>query len=578
MEWPFIALLWVLSLVLGYIGFSRYSVAINEEGTALDILYRTLQLYFFESGDVGGLVPLQLEVARFLMPIMTIYIAIKAILAIFREQWQLIKVSLIKNHVVICGLSKRGIRLAQDFLEQGYQVVAIEIDVKNPFISQCRNQGAVVLIGDATNRILLLKAGVKKAKYLIIVCSDDNTNIPIALTARDLTRFRKEGVINVFVSIFDLELCNLLSGEELAASEAFKFRLEFFNIMERGIRIMLRDFSPFKYIVEKTDMQPHILLVGLNKMGRNMLIQLAINWWIKYPNNGKRLRISIIDKEAEAKVKLINLRYPQLEKSCELRTWEIDNNSPEFEKGDFLFDSGRCCDIDIVYIFHNDDIAGMVSALIIHGKTKQHKVPIILKMQQDTGLSTLFNENNSTIDFSQIHVFSLLDKTCSIKSLLGGMHEIIAQAIHEDYVNHQKIEGSTAQTNPSMVDWDCLPEDLKESNRYLADHIILKLNAINCSLNTLTNWKNISFKFLNKETELLSKMEHERWCEERKYQGWSYSFGPKDIKNKTSPYLVSWEELPEEIKEYDRNVIKGIPTFLARTGFQIYRRLPAKKL
>jgi hypothetical protein len=214
----------------------------------------------------------------------------------------------------------------------------------------------------------------------------------------------------------------------------------------------------------------------------------------------------------------------------------------------------------------------------IQRKTKQHKVPIVMRMSRDAGLATLLKEDRGALDYSQLHVFGLLDRACSVEALLGGRHEILARAIHEDYVRHQKEAGATPKTNPSMVDWDVLPEDLKESNRHQADHIEVKLKAIGCGIQTLTDWGAASFELLPEEVkevfdvELLAKMEHERWCEERRFQGWSYAPGQKNINKKTSPHLVPWEELSEEIKEYDRNTVRGLPSFLAQAGFQIYRR------
>ena len=145
-----------------------------------------------------------------------------------------------------------------------------------------------------------------------------------------------------------------------------------------------------------------------------------------------------------------------------------------------------------------------------------------------------------------------------------------------NYVRHQKQAGATPETNPSMVAWDDLPDDLKESNRQQADHIEVKLAAIGCGIQSLTDWKSASFERLPEEVktvfdvELLARMEHERWCEERRRLGWTFASGPKDLKKKTSPYLVPWEELPPEIQDLDRNTVLGLPSFLAQAGFQIY--------
>ena len=146
-----------------------------------------------------------------------------------------------------------------------------------------------------------------------------------------------------------------------------------------------------------------------------------------------------------------------------------------------------------------------------------------------------------------------------------------ARIIHEDYLRQQKRLGQTPQTNPSMVPWEELPENLKESNRRQADHIGVKLKAVGCGISLLTDWDAKLFESAPEEIEKMAEMEHERWNVERRLEGWTYASGPKDINRKATPYLVPWNELPEDIKEYDRNTVRGLPLFLAQAGFQIYR-------
>ena len=69
-------------------------------------------------------------------------------------------------------------------------------------------------------------------------------------------------------------------------------------------------------------------------------------------------------------------------------------------------------------------------------------------------------------------------------------------------------------------------------------------------------------------------MEHGRWVDERLQTGWTYASGIKNVEKKTSPYLVPWDELSEEVKEWDRVTIRGVPGFLARAEFQIVRLRP----
>jgi hypothetical protein len=64
-------------------------------------------------------------------------------------------------------------------------------------------------------------------------------------------------------------------------------------------------------------------------------------------------------------------------------------------------------------------------------------------------------------------------------------------------------------------------------------------------------------------------MEHDRWTKQRLRDDWK--LGPKDIDAKVSPYLVPWGQLIDDVKEWDRRAVRGIPGFLARAGYQVER-------
>lgn len=149
--------------------------------------------------------------------------------------------------------------------------------------------------------------------------------------------------------------------------------------------------------------------------------------------------------------------------------------------------------------------------------------------------------------------------------------ETLARAIHEDYVRRQRERGAAPDSNPSMVGWDELPETLKRSNRDQARHIGVKLAALGCGIEPLAHGSAEPFSFSAEEQELLSRMEHDRWWRDREADGWTLA-PEKDVERKKSPYLIPWEELPEEIRGYDRDTVRGLPVFLAEAGFRIVRK------
>jgi hypothetical protein len=146
--------------------------------------------------------------------------------------------------------------------------------------------------------------------------------------------------------------------------------------------------------------------------------------------------------------------------------------------------------------------------------------------------------------------------------------ETVAHAIHENYRRDQ-AERKPAD-DPAMAPWDVLLEQLRESNRAQADHIFEKLWAIGCTVHEAQDGHADVVSFNDAEIELMAEMEHDRWVAERRASGWTS--GDRDPLAKTTPYLVGWDELPEEVKEWDREPVRRIPELLAGVGLEIRRR------
>jgi ppGpp synthetase/RelA/SpoT-type nucleotidyltranferase len=150
--------------------------------------------------------------------------------------------------------------------------------------------------------------------------------------------------------------------------------------------------------------------------------------------------------------------------------------------------------------------------------------------------------------------------------LEADIREILAKEIHKEY--RRTKQDSLRTSDPAMVDWEKLPEDFKKSSAQQAEHIFEKLRRIGCTAQKVTGRKVKLMSFTKKEVELLAEMEHGRWNAERLLGGWTWG-EKKDINRKTSPYLVSWSELPEGVREWDRATVRKIPEFLAKIGLEI---------
>jgi hypothetical protein len=570
-KWPVIAALWFIAFLLGYIGFSRYFTAIGQERTSWNVFYLTLQLFVLESGAVPGEIGWQLQVARLLAPALTVYTAAQALAIFFQEQLQNLRLRLLKDHVVICGLGCKGWLLAEKLHQNGEKVVVIEQNKDNDTLPQCRDYNLEALIGDAADPEILKKARVDNAKCVVSICGNDGINAEIAVHARDLAHNHRRSALSCFVHIIDFQLCRLLREQEIERSQPDIFRLEFFNIFESGARLLLNEYPPFDLTERDHNNVPHIVIVDANRFGESVLINIAKRWWDNGNTDKGKLRITIIDRDANAIKTLLCLRYIKLESICELDTLQLDIGRPEFEQTIFTLDRDWWRDVTAIYVCIEDDSLALTTGLKLYQLVKSSDSPVTIRMTRDAGLTTLLRKENVNYDsYYKLRGFSLLDRTCVPDFIFNCVNETLAMAIHEDYVLTEMKKGYTRATNPSLVSWNELPENLKESNRNQVEHFRTRLHDIGCDIAMTTDWDIRPFVFSQEELELMARKEHERFVIERLRAGWKYG-REKVLEKKISPALVDWNNLPQEEQDKNRDIVRSMPAFLSKAGFYIYR-------
>lgn len=552
-------------LVLGTVGFLVWAEEAGEEMSVLDAFYLSVQLFVLQSGAVAPPVPLSLEIARFLAPIVAGYTAISASALLFREQVAAIRARRLDGHVVVCGLGRKGALLTASLRRTGRRVAVIERDAENDLISGARASGALVFTGDARDPEILRRARTQLATHVVAVCGDDGVNAEIAVRARGLASADGDA-LTCIVHIVDPQLCTLLRMQEMGRGHETPFRVEFFNVFEAGAREVLLRHPPFR-----DGRPPRMLVVGLGRMGESLIVDAARTWRTRVGDEAERASVVVIDRVARAKVEALELRMPRLAAVVALEALEMEIGSPAFERAEFLFGEDGRPKVSSLYVCVDDDSLALSAALALHRHLQGQGVPVVVRMVHDAGLARLLGGDRLSEGFSSLHAFGLLDRTCGADLLLSGQTETLARAMHEEYRRSRTGEAADPARNPAMVPWEDLPETLRESNRDQAGHIGDKLTALGYVLAPLDGWEDEPFAFPPDEVEVLGEMEHERWVNERLRQGWRFAPGDKDVERKTSPYIVPWDELPEPVKEDDRIFVRRLPAFLAEVGYRIVR-------
>jgi len=148
--------------------------------------------------------------------------------------------------------------------------------------------------------------------------------------------------------------------------------------------------------------------------------------------------------------------------------------------------------------------------------------------------------------------------------------ETIAKAIHEEFRRERRA--APLGGDPALEEWESLHPDLRASNFDQALHLGSKLKAIGCTIADSEGESGPAAEFTKEEVETMARLEHGRWVVERLSGGWRMG-EERSPEKKTSPYLGAWSDLPEEIRELDRQTVRKIPEFLKKVD-KVVKRIP----
>jgi voltage-gated potassium channel Kch len=251
------------------------------------------------------------------VPFVTAYTAILGAAVIFRKQLDLLRLKFRKNHTIICGLGEKGWHLASQLQGEGEKVVVIEKDPANPRIALCREMGMIVLERNAQQPENLSLASVQKAHHLVAVCGDDSTNAQIAVAARELSRQRKSSALHCTIHITDPQLSELLRELEFGFETFPSFRLEIFNIFERGARFLVSNYTDLEQSTAQHINPPQILVVGCSHLGESLILHMARTWFENQKMGSPALNLTVVDQDAQTKINQLAARYPKLCETCQ---------------------------------------------------------------------------------------------------------------------------------------------------------------------------------------------------------------------------------------------------------------------
>lgn len=289
-----------------------------------------------------------------------------------------------------------------------------------------------------------------------------------------------------------------------------------------------------------------LVVIGLSGFGRALLLELARR---AERVGGDPVEVTVVDPDGDAAVAELHARHPFFAKSCRVSVVPVYRPEPGAHR---------------VFVCHDDEERALRDGLGAAATVDATRGTVIVRMAQLAGAGEMIVQHGQE---DRLRFVGVLDMASMYLS--ERITDSLARAVHRRYVRDQAALGQTAETNPSLVPWDDLPETLRDANRAQAADIEHKLALVGCAMTP--SLESVPFSIDPDEVERLAVVEHERWMTKRMADGWRY--GPeRDNEAKRHPDLRPWSDLGEEERQKDRNVVLSLPEILADAGFRITRK------
>lgn len=499
------------TLCLGTWGFAIY----EPTAALIDDFYRALQLFVLESGNMAGALPWQLDIARLAAPALTVASAVFVVAAASRDQVDRWRAHRRRGHVVVCGLGRRGSAAALALHRAGHQVVGVELDPDGSGTLRCRQAGIPVVIGDARDPIVLANAGVQAADHLVLLTPVLEFGGEVALAAIGLVGERPGSPLVIHLEIDHPELAALLRAMTVSEHDAPSWRLEELDLSGVAARAMLDACEPWT----PGSSQAHVLVVGRNGLATAVGAQLNRRWR-RHDGREGGLTLTALGPDPA--------------------TWVLPSRPA-----------------NAAYVCIDDEAAALTAGLAL--ARRQPDLPVVVRIEKALALADVLRR-----DAPNLHAFSLDLAVLTPSVVLDSTVERIARALHDTYRRNAGAD------DPSAVPWERLPEQLRASNRAQAAHVAHKVRVSGRVL--VPDDGEPPDSFTDDEIDVLGRLEHKRWTEERLAAGWTP--GPRDTAAKTTPYLVPWETLDESVREVDRGFVRALPDVLRDAGLVLRRTSP----
>lgn len=103
-----------------------------------------------------------------------------------RRAWEEAVAATYRNHIIVLGVGKVGLRVIRHLAAMNFETVAIDSSIRPEIDEEFSQLGVPLISGDGRLTVTLEKAGIRDAQGLIVCTSSDQLNLEVTLRARDM--------------------------------------------------------------------------------------------------------------------------------------------------------------------------------------------------------------------------------------------------------------------------------------------------------------------------------------------------------------------------------------------------------
>lgn len=569
----------------------------------VEALLTSLSFFVLGSGispTINVETPLLVYVSRASGALFFSYAAVLGFGALFAERLKPLRISIWHistrihqndedGYVVVAGLGTKGFQLANQLLDAGHNVVAIDSGAETSRVRELSDRGAIVLSEDATRpRTIGSRAKVHLASEVFINCGRDRTNARVIRAISDWLENQSssntvssDSTLSCYVHIENRSERHHLQDQ---FGDSPLLYLHTYDTNHATARELLIRHPVDSFSDERSTGRTHVVLIGWNPLSLATVLELCQT--MHYPSGCDRAITIACRDPAAAKRDLYN-RLPVLDPDY----WEQEstrefisqlfpdisfislptNNDVLLSNQFSLYSRLNAEDVLTLIVTENESVtpASVVSTMRPRLEALQHQRNITTTVHyyvdRDDAYLGRTDKTDSASRQGRILSFTDFVDRCTPETVRGTHRDRVAKRIALFF--RLRYDYAPAAENPSAIDqhiaerlpvethpksgyeyetvidlweqlddkkleqlselvWRDLPEHHRDANRYAADHVPVKHRIADALSDDRTT----------DTIHCLSEIEHRRWCAEKFLDGWEPL---------PTEYIAQWQHDPD---------------------------------